>query len=189
MNTKPQKKNLVWLDLEMTGLDPKKCTILEIGVIITDEHLGVIEESASIPIHQSEKVLTSMELWSERHHKKSGLTEECRVSKIRLKQAEELALNLIKHHCVEKTAPLCGNTVWHDRRFLVKYMPRLESYLHYRIIDVSSIKEIVKRWYPVDYRMPRGKRKTHRVMDDIRESIEELKFYRQRIFVTDQRSK
>jgi oligoribonuclease len=173
----------------MTGLDPKKCTILEIGVIITDKHLGVIEESASIPIHHSEKVLTSMELWSERHHKKSGLTEECRGSKFRLKQAEKLALNLIKRHCVEKTAPLCGNTVWHDRRFLVKYMPRLESYLHYRIIDVSSIKEIVNRWYPVDYRMPREKRKTHRVMDDIRESIEELKFYRQRVFVADQRSK
>ena len=172
----------------MTGLDPKRCTILEIGVIITDNQIELIEESPSIPIHHNHKVLHSMELWSQSHHKRSGLTEECEASKIRLKQAEKLVLKFIERHCVERTAPLCGNTVWQDRRFLVKYMPNLESYLHYRTIDVSSIKELVHRWYPVYYKMPHKKRKAHRVMDDIRESIEELRFYRQTVFVAHGRS-
>ncbi len=181
----PKQKNdlLVWIDLEMTGLDPKVCTVLEIGVVITDNELEVVAEGPVIAIHHSEKVLGSMESWSKHHHRKSGLTEECRKSKITMKKAEEKVLAFVKAHCKERTAPLCGNTIWQDRRFLVKYMPRLESYLHYRTIDVSSVKELVMRWYPTDHKMPRLKDQTHRVMNDIRESIEELQFYRRKVFV------
>ena len=177
------KQHLVWIDLEMTGLDPKKCTVLEIGVIITDNDLNVIAEGPSFSIHHSKKVLSSMEAWSKHHHHVSGLTEECRRSRINLKTAEEESLKFIKAHCREKSAPLCGNTVWQDRRFLVKYMPRLESYLHYRVIDVSSVKELVTRWYPDAAKMQRRKNQTHRVMDDIRESIEELRHYRGLVFI------
>ena len=182
MNPKQKKTNLVWVDLEMTGLDPKKCTILEIGVIITDSELNVIAEGPFIAIHQSEKILKGMEAWSKHHHKKSGLTGSCRASKISLKKAEQQVLDFVKTHCSLRTAPLCGNTIWQDRRFLVKYMPKLESYLHYRVIDVSSIKELFERWY--GYKMPREKNQTHRVAEDIRESIEELKYYREKAFIS-----
>ena len=168
----------------MTGLDPKKCAILEIGAVITDNELEVVGVGPSIAIHHGRKTLSSMEEWSKHHHKKSGLTEECRASKISLKKAEEAVLKFVRCHCTAKSAPLCGNTIWQDRRFLVKYMPALESYLHYRTIDVSSVKELVSRWYPLDHKMPRLKNQTHRVMDDILESIEELKFYRSKVFVS-----
>lgn len=177
-----KKTNLVWLDLEMTGLDPKKCVILEVGAIVTDSQLKVIAEGPSLAIHYGEKTLKKMEPWSRRTHGKSGLTQACRESRVSLTKAEEVLLDFVKSHCKPKTAPLCGNTIWQDRRFLVKYMPRLESYLHYRVIDVSSIKELVGRWYPEDHKMPRLKNQTHRVMDDIRESIEELKHYRHKVF-------
>ena len=183
--TQSQKKsNLVWADLEMTGLDPKTCTILEIGVIVTDGCLNTIAEGPFIAIHHSDKVLNSMENWSKYHHKKSGLTEACRESTISLKKAELLILNFVKAYCLPRTAPLCGNTIWQDRRFLAKYMPKLEAYLHYRVIDVSSIKELVGHWYPADHKMPRLKHQCHRVEDDIRESIEELKYYRSKVFVS-----
>ena len=183
MSSKQKKTNLVWLDLEMTGLDPKKCTILEIGAIVTDSQLEVSIEGPEIAIHHSEKTLKGMEPWSRRTHRLSGLTDECRRSKIGMKKAEDKALEFVKTHCAPKTAPLCGNTIWQDRRFLVKYMPRLEAYLHYRTIDVSSVKELVSRWYPEDHKMPRLKKQTHRVMEDIRESIEELKHYRKKVFI------
>jgi oligoribonuclease len=181
--TKQKKDNLVWIDLEMTGLDPKKCTILEIGCIITDSELNLIAEGPSIAIRHSEKVLKGMEAWSKHHHGKSGLTKECRQSKISLKKAEEEVLKFVKSHCKEKSAPLCGNTIWQDRRFLVRYMPKLEQYLHYRVVDVSSVKELVVRWYSEDFKMPREKKQSHRVQDDIRESIEELKYYRSKVFI------
>lgn len=183
MSSKQKKDNLVWIDLEMTGLDPKKCTVLEIGVVVTDSELNIIAEGPCIAIHHPAKVLNGMEAWSKFHHKKSGLTQDCRKSKISLKKAEKLALDFIKTHCKEKTAPLCGNTIWQDRRFLVKYMPKLESYLHYRVIDVSSVKELVVRWYGTDHKMPREKKQTHRVQDDILESIDELRYYRKKAFL------
>lgn len=181
--SKPRADLLVWLDLEMTGLDPKTCTILEIGVTITDSQLEPVAEGPSIAIHHSEKVLGGMEAWSRHHHKKSGLTQACRESKVSLRKAEQLVLQFVQKHCKKKTAPLCGNTIWQDRRFLVKYMPELEQYLHYRTIDVSSIKELVSRWYPDDHAMPREKNHTHRVADDIRESVAELKHYRKKVFI------
>lgn len=188
MTSKQKKNQLVWIDLEMTGLDPKKCTVLEIGAVITDNELHIVAEGPAIAIHHSDKVLGGMEAWSKHHHKKSGLTDACRKSRISLKKAEKITLDFIKEHCREKTAPLCGNTIWQDRRFLVKYMPKLEAYLHYRTIDVSSVKELVQRWYPTDHKMPRLKNQTHRVQDDIRESIEELRYYRQKVFIASVRS-
>ena len=173
----------------MTGLDPKTCTILEIGAVVTDNLLEVVAEGPCLAVHHRPKVLNGMEAWSGFNHKKSGLTEECRRSKISLKAAEKEILDFIKIHCKEKTAPLCGNTIWQDRRFLVKYMPKLESYLHYRTIDVSSVKELVQRWYPADHKMPRLKNQTHRVKEDILESIEELKHYRDKVFVSQNRLK
>lgn len=175
---------LVWLDLEMTGLDPKTCAILEIGAVVTDNELETVEEGPSIAIHHTDKVLNGMEAWSRYHHRKSGLTQACRESKVPLKKAEQAVLQFVQKHCKKKTAPLCGNTIWQDRRFLVKYMPQLEQYLHYRTIDVSSVKELVGRWYPGDHAMPREKDQTHRVTDDIRESIEELRHYRKKVFVS-----
>ena len=183
MSSKQKKTNLVWIDLEMTGLDPKRCTILEIGAIVTDSNLDVVAEGPFLAIHHGAKTLDSMEAWSRYHHGKSGLTEACRASKISLKKAEEEVLKFVKTYCREKTAPLCGNTIWQDRRFLVKYMPKLESYLHYRTIDVSSVKELVERWYPASHKMPREKKQTHRVREDILESIEELKHYRKKVFI------
>ncbi|MCG3175853.1 MAG: Oligoribonuclease [Candidatus Omnitrophica bacterium] len=183
MSPKQRADVLVWVDLEMTGLDPRKCKILEIAAVITDSDLEVLAQSPAIAIHYSDKVLDGMEAWSRYHHKKSGLTDACRASRVGLKRAEEAILKFVKGYCKQKTAPLCGNTIWQDRRFLVKYMPKLESYLHYRTIDVSSIKELVQRWYSADYKMPRQKNQTHRVLDDILESIEELRHYRKKVFV------
>jgi oligoribonuclease len=183
LSSESRRDRLVWIDLEMTGLDPKTCTILEIGVVITDNALEVVAEGPAIAVRHGDGALRSMETWSRHHHQKSGLTGECRRSKISLKKAEALILDFIKTHCAEKASPLCGNTTWQDRRFLVKYMPRLESYLHYRTIDVSSVKELVRRWYPADYRMPHRKDQTHRVLNDIYESIEELKHYRSKVFI------
>ena len=181
---KQRSDYLVWLDLEMTGLDPKSCTILEIGAVVTDNDLEVVEKGPMIAIHHSDKVLCSMEAWSRYHHRKSGLTEDCRASKVSLRKAEQAVLHFIQKRCKKKTAPLCGNTIWQDRRFLVKYMPQLEQYLHYRTIDVSSLKELVGRWYSGDHAMPREKNNTHRVSDDIRESIDELRHYRKAVFKT-----
>jgi len=182
MDTKNKHKPLVWIDLEMTGLDPKACTVLEIGAIVTDSNLKVIAETPAIAIHHSDKVLGGMEKWSLYHHKKSGLTQACRDSKISLKAAEQQVLDFVKIHCKQNSAPLCGNTIWQDRRFLIKYMPKLEAYLHYRVVDVSSIKELVTRWFPKDFKAPRKKGKAHRVIDDLYESINELKFYHDNIF-------
>ncbi len=181
--TKQKSEQLVWLDLEMTGLDPRRCTILEIGAVITDNELEVLEEGPAIAIRHSDKVLSGMESWSRYHHRKSGLTEACRESRIRLKKAEDLVLAFVQKHCKKNSALLCGNTIWQDRRFLTKYMPRLEAYVHYRMIDVSSVKELVSRWYPADHKMPREKKQTHRVMEDIYESIGELKHYRKTVFI------
>ncbi|OGW83137.1 MAG: oligoribonuclease [Omnitrophica bacterium RIFCSPHIGHO2_02_FULL_51_18] len=168
----------------MTGLDPKKCTILEIGTVITDNELTVVAEGPAIAIRHGDKILNHMEAWSRHHHEKSGLTDACRESKISLKAAEKLTLEFVRAFCKEKTAPLCGNTIWQDRRFLVKYMPKLESYFHYRMIDVSSVKELVQRWYPKDHKMPREKKQTHRVKEDIFESMDELRYYRKKVFIT-----
>ena len=174
-------KNLVWIDMEMTGLDPEKYTILEIATVITDSSLNPVAEGPCLAIHQDDDVLKNMEPWSIEHHGSSGLTQRVRESKISIKEAEDQTLAFIKRYCPEKITPLCGSSIHQDRRFLVKYMPQIHQYLHYRMIDVSAVKELVSRWYPFGPRPP-AKAKNHLAMGDIQESIAELRFYREHYF-------
>ena len=171
---------LVWIDLEMSGLDPESCHILEAAVVITDGDLEVIAEGPNIIINQPREVLDAMDDWCTQHHGESGLTVAVLASEISLAQAEAQLVEFIAQHCPEGGSPLCGNTIGQDKRFIVKYMPKLEAYLHYRVIDVSSIKELARRWYPAVAAPP--KKETHRALDDILESIEELRFYRRALF-------
>ena len=173
--------NLIWLDLEMTGLEPQHHVILEIGCAVTDSQLKLIAEGPVFVISQPENVLASMDPWCIDQHGKSGLTEKARRSQISLAEAEEKTLEFLRHYCVEKVSPLCGNSIGQDRRFLEKYMPKLNGFFHYRNVDVSSIKELARRWYPPGDQAPE-KNKTHHVLDDIRESIAELQHYRRAIF-------
>lgn len=174
--------NLVWIDLEMTGLDPNRHAICEIATIITDSDLNVLAEGPAMVISLDEETLKAMDPWCVEHHGKSGLTKRIRESTISNDEAENRTLQFIKTYVKERQAPLCGNSIWQDRRFLERYMPKLEAYLHYRMVDVSSIKECVKRWYDASY-LPPPKNNTHRALDDIYESINELRYYREKIFV------
>jgi oligoribonuclease len=176
-----KEDRLIWLDLEMTGLEPERHVILEIGCVVTDSQLNTIAEGPVFAIHHPDSILDHMDPWSQEQHGKSGLTNRCRSSKISLAEAEEKTLAFLKLHCIEKASPLCGNSIGQDRRFLYKYMTTLSAFFHYRNIDVSSIKELVRRWYPAAKRAPE-KSKTHYVLDDIHDSIEELKHYRREIF-------
>ncbi len=171
--------NLVWMDLEMSGLDPARDTIIEIATIVTDSELDIVAEGPVIAIHQSDELLDAMDDWNREHHAASGLTARVRNSKTDLAEAERLTLEFVRQHTAERSSPLCGNSIWQDRRFLARYMPTLEGYLHYRIVDVSSIKELARRWYPSA--VPE-KKNTHLALDDVRESIEELRAYRRTIF-------
>lgn len=171
---------LVWMDLEMSGLDPDRCAILEIATIVTDGELNVLAEGPDIVVHQDDDVLAAMDEWCTTHHGGSGLTAQVRASTVSLADAERLTLEFLTAHTSAKQSPLCGNTIWQDRRFLVRHMPQLEAHLHYRLVDVSTIKELVKRWYP-QLKAP-GKSESHRALDDIRESIAELRFYREHVF-------
>ncbi|HVM32380.1 MAG TPA: oligoribonuclease [bacterium] len=175
------QNNLVWMDLEMTGLDPKTCVILEIATLVTDKDLNLLAEGPVFAVHQSDSVLDAMDDWNKEHHGKSGLVERVRRSDVSPAQAEQKTLDFIAQYCGPKASPLCGNTIYQDRRFLLEYMPKLEGYLHYRLIDVSSIKELVKRWYGPEFQAP-VKKQTHQALDDIRETIEELRFYREKVF-------
>jgi len=174
------KKNLVWMDLEMTGLDPDQETIIEIATIITDSEMNIIDEGPSLAIHQSDVMLDAMDEWNTTHHGASGLTARVKASQIRMRDAEIQTLDFLKQYVAAGMSPLCGNSVHQDRRFLVLYMPELEAYLHYRNIDVSTIKELSRRWYP-KMRAPR-KSGAHLALIDVRESIEELCWYRQHLF-------
>jgi oligoribonuclease len=171
---------LVWMDLEMTGLDPNVDTILEIATIITDGQLNTVAEGPNIVIHQPDSVLDVMGDWCKEHHGDSGLTARVRASMISMLDAEQQSLDFIKAHVAEGVSPLCGNSIHQDRRFLVPYMPTLEAYLHYRNIDVSTVKELARRWYP-NIQVPR-KAGEHLALADVRESIAELKFYREKVF-------
>ncbi|MDT8375753.1 MAG: oligoribonuclease [Mariprofundaceae bacterium] len=175
-----KNSNLVWMDLEMTGLDPDVDTILEIATLITDADLHVIAEGPNLAVHQPDSVLEGMGEWCKQHHGESGLTERVRRSTVSIAQAEAQTLEFISQYVPERTSPLCGNSIHQDRRFLVRYMPEIESYLHYRNIDVSTIKELVNRWYPkLPMQVKEGK---HLALADIHESIRELRYYRQKIF-------
>jgi len=171
---------LVWIDLEMSGLDPDTCEILEIATIITDGDLNVLAEGPDIVVHQPDLVLDAMDAWCTRQHGVSGLTAQVKASTVSLAQAEALTLEFLWPFCPAGKSPLCGNSIGHDRRFLIKHMSALAGHLHYRSVDVSSVKELARRWYPGLSAPDKGE--THRALDDIRESIAELRYYRQHIF-------
>ncbi len=172
---------LVWLDLETTGIDDRTGTILEIATIVTDKDLTVVEEGPNLVIHQPDSVLTKMDPWCIEQHGASGLTEASRRSRISMSDAEEATLDFVRARCLRGRAPLCGNSIGFDRRFILHHMPRFNAYLSYRNVDVSTLKELVERWYPGGVKKVE-KESTHRALDDIRESIEELKRYRNAVF-------
>jgi oligoribonuclease len=175
--------NLVWIDLEMTGLNPETCVILEIATIITDPQLKILAEGPVLAIRRNDEILNAMDNWNRTHHAKSGLIERVKSSPYNSTTAEEMTLNFIKGYTENGKNPICGNSIGQDRRFLVKHMPKIDAWLHYRNIDVSSIKELAYRWYPKLPKFP--KKENHRALDDIRESIAELMYYKNKIFMAD----
>ncbi|XP_038048619.1 oligoribonuclease, mitochondrial-like [Patiria miniata] len=176
------KKRLVWVDLEMTGLDLETCHILEMACLVTDSDLNVVAEAPNLIIHQPEETLKAMNEWCVEHHTKSGLVDAVRASKVSIQQAEYEMLAFIRKHTLPKICPLAGNTVHVDKEFLAKYMPQFMDHLHYRIVDVSTVKELCRRWYPDEFKNAPLKKLTHRALDDITESIKELKYYKKTIF-------
>lgn len=176
--------HLVWMDLEMTGLEPDRDSIIEIATIVTDSDLNTIAEGPVFAISQSESLLCGMDEWNQTHHSASGLLQRVRDSGVDIKEAQALTLEFLAQHVEPGKAPLCGNTIWQDRRFLARHMVELEAFFHYRLIDVSSIKELARRWRP---EMLQGftKRNEHLALADIRESIAELSYYREHFFNLD----
>jgi oligoribonuclease len=175
--------NLVWLDLEMTGLDVEKHTIVEIACIVTNSDLEPLDEGIDIVIHQDAAALAQMDDFVRKMHTKSGLLPAISASTVSLDEAHAQTLAYVRSHVpAPGTAPLCGNSIGTDRRFLDRYMHDLDTYLHYRSIDVSSLKELCRRWYPEVYAKRPGKAEQHRALDDVRESLAELRFYRERLF-------
>lgn len=178
------KKHLVWIDCEMTGLDPAHDVLLEIATIITDYDLQIIDRGPVLAIRQSDARLAAMDAWNRRTHKKSGLIERVRGEGVTVAEAERQTLKFVKRYCYARTAPLCGNSIGQDKRFLAKYMPTLHDFLHYKVVDVSSIKLLASEWYGGKYEAPK-KLELHRALSDIEESIAELDYYRKMVFVKD----
>jgi|SRR5215212_6405376 len=176
------KKYLVWVDCEMTGLDPTHDVLLEIATIITNYDLEIIDRGPVLTIHQSDTRLAAMDAWNRRTHKKSGLIDRVREEGVSAAEAERQTLAFVKKYCYARTAPLCGNSIGQDKRFLAKYMPRLHEFLHYKVVDVSTIKLLANEWYDGRYEAPK-KKELHRALDDIEESIAELGYYREKVFV------
>jgi oligoribonuclease len=179
---KKSKQYLVWIDCEMTGLDPAKNSLLEIATIITDYDLRIIDRGPVLAIRASEVKLEAMDRWNKRTHRKSGLLDRVRNEGVSTAEAERQTLAFVKKYCYAQTAPLCGNSIGQDKRFLAKYMPELHDYLHYKVVDVSSIKVLIKEWYGGKYESPK-KQELHRALADIEESIAELDYYRKTVFV------
>jgi len=173
--------HLVWIDLEMTGLDPEKERIIEMATIITDSELNLVAEGPVIAIKQPNSLLDAMDEWCTKTHGESGLTQRGKDSQISEAEAEQQTLEFLKQHMSAGTSPLCGNSIGQDRRFLVKYMPELEGFFHYRNLDVSTIKELARRWRP-DVLDGVKKKGSHLALDDIRDSINELRHYREHFF-------
>lgn len=173
-------ERLIWIDLEMTGLNPQQDRIIEIATIVTDAELNEIAVGPVLAIHQEESLLAQMDEWNQTHHSSSGLLERVRESKITMAEAEQATLDFLEEHIGSGLSPMCGNSICQDRRFLAQWMPNLEVYFHYRNLDVSSLKELARRWYPQELK-GFHKQGAHLALDDIRESIEELRYYRKTI--------
>ncbi|MEW6353000.1 MAG: oligoribonuclease [Pseudomonadota bacterium] len=173
--------NLIWIDLEMTGLNTEVDQIIEIATIVTDSDLNILEEGPVLAIHQNNAILEGMDSWNSQQHAKSGLIERVRASLIDEVEAERRTLEFVQKYVPRNKSPMCGNSICQDRRFLYRCMPELEKYFHYRNLDVSTIKELAKRWMPA---MADGfvKNSTHLALDDVRDSIRELKYYREHFF-------
>lgn len=182
---------LIWMDLEMTGLDESRHVIVEIATLVTDDDLNIIAEGPNLVIHQPDEVMAEMDEFVTNMHTVSGLLEKIKTSTISEAEAMQQTLDFIKEHSPEPNKiPLCGNSIRTDRTFLAKYMPEIENWLHYRCVDVSTIKELVKRWNPgLEHARPKSEGITHRAMDDIRDSVAELKFYRDKVFRTAEETK
>ena len=178
----PSSNNLLWVDLEMTGLDPSTCVILEIATLVTSADLATEIEGPTLTIHVPESELLAMAPVVQEMHRRSGLWDRVLASTTTLEEAEARTLAFAEAHVVKGASPLCGNSVWKDKQFLEKYMPSVAAHVHYRVIDVSTIKELVKRWYPATHHAPK-KKELHRALDDIRESIDELRWYRSKVMV------
>jgi len=170
--------NLIWLDLEMTGLDTDNDYIIEIATIITDNQLNILEEGPVIAIHQDDAILQAMDEWNTKQHAKSGLIDRVRNSRYTTADAERMTLAFVEKFVPAKTSPMCGNSICQDRRFLHRLMPQLEQYFHYRNLDVSTVKELVKRWYPEKEQYE--KESTHIALEDVRNSMNELRFYHEK---------
>ncbi|POZ61852.1 oligoribonuclease [Chromobacterium alticapitis] len=170
--------NLIWLDMEMTGLNPDADRIIEVAMIVTDSQLNVLAESPVLVIHQPDAVLDAMDDWNKNTHGKSGLIEKVKNSAVNEAEAEQRLLEFMSQYVAERVSPMCGNTIHQDRRFMARWMPKLEAYFHYRNLDVSTLKELCKRWKP---EVAKGviKRGKHEALADILESIEEMRYYRE----------
>ena len=173
---------LVWLDMEMTGLNPLSDRIIELAIVITDKNLNTIAEAPVWVVHQSDEVLNGMDAWNQKTHGNSGLIEKVRASTLTEAQVEQAALDFLKRYIGPSKSPMCGNSIGQDRRFMANYMPTLEKYFHYRNLDVSTLKELARRWYPRVYDGYK-KQTRHTALADVYESIDELKYYRETILV------
>lgn len=172
--------NLIWIDLEMTGLDPRHDRIIEIATVVTDSNLNVIAEGPVFAIKQPQALLDGMDEWNTTHHNNSGLVKRVQESVITEAMAEAQMLAFLREHTQEGKSPMCGNSIWQDRRFLAAYMPELEKYFHYRMVDVSTLKELALRWAPAIYNGLK-KESAHLALSDIHDSINELRYYREHL--------
>jgi len=174
--------NLIWIDLEMTGLDTFNDKIIEIATIMTDAQLNILAEGPVLAIHQPNEVLNGMDAWNTRQHGQSGLVERVRTSTLNETEAERQTIEFLSEYVPEGASPMCGNSICQDRRFMARCMPKLEAFFHYRNLDVSTIKELMKRWAPPNLMSGFKKGGSHLAMDDTRDSIRELRFYREAFF-------
>lgn len=173
--------NLAWIDLEMTGLDPERERIIEVATLVTDKDLNILAEGPVLAVHQSDALLAAMDEWNTRTHGESGLVDRVRASRMDEAEAQRQTIGFLERWVGAGVSPICGNSVHQDRRFLVRYMPELERYFHYRNLDVSTLKELARRWAP-EVAAGYTKESSHRALDDIRDSVRELAYYRKHLF-------